>query len=257
MTGYLKLIMMIAVAVLLSLGLTLSTSAQTLDDCTLFGINCTDDPTNMKITCTGGITCSDANVGGTQLQITSSGLPTFQVSNTGTTGLPAADPIGTAYVVVLVPNTAPMLTFTASAGSTTGIGPTTTASWTTADSSGLLTRFAAIGITPNKTADPPIQPFLTATQALDPAATGFTVYLFDIGSFTDGTVINVSFSGIAGFPVGTIFWSFLTDSSGVAINSTPISQSLQVVPEPTTLLLFGSGLLGMGGMLRRRMKKRP
>ncbi len=250
MTEYRKLIMMIAVAVLLTLGLTPSTSAQTLNDCTLFGINCTNDPTNMKITCTGGTTCSTANVGGTQLQISTSSLPTFTVSNTGTTGLPAApNDTGTAFVVVLVPDTASMLTFTANSDM-----PTLTTSWTTG---GMITRFAAIGITPFQTADPPIQPFLTATQALDPAAAGFTVYLFDIGSFTDGTVINVSFSGIAGLPVGTIFWSFLTENSGLAINSTPISQSLQVVPEPTTLLLFGSGLLSMGGLLRWRTKKRP
>ena len=251
MSEHRKLILMIAVAVLLSLGLTLSTSAQTLSDCVLFGINCGTDPTNMKITCTGGTTCSTANVGGTQLQITSSGLPTFQVSNTGTTGLPsnAGTPMGTAFVVVLQPNTSGALSFTFNSS-----GPDLTTTWTSGD---LLSRFGVLGITPFSTANPPIQPFLSATQALDAAATGFEVFLFDIGSYTDGTVINVSFSGLSGFPVGTIFWAFLTDSSGVAINSTPISQSLQVVPEPATLLLFGSGLLGMGGMLRRRMKKRP
>ncbi len=107
------------------------------------------------------------------------------------------------------------------------------------------------------TTDTPIEPYLTGAQATDASITGFGMYLINLGAYTDGTVIDVSFLGIDAFLVGTIFWAYLGNSDGIAINSTPISQDLlEVVPEPTSLFLFGSGLLRFGALLRRRAGKK-
>lgn len=64
-----------------------------------------------------------------------------------------------------------------------------------------------------------------------------------------------SFSSGTGFPVGTIFLALGLDSGGNTLFSTPLTVGLEVVPEPSSMLMLGSGLLVLGTALRWRWRK--
>lgn len=99
-----------------------------------------------------------------------------------------------------------------------------------------------------------------------PGIVGYSVYVMDTGfgvlgpTLTSGpTLIDVSFSNFSsgsGFPAGTFLLALGLDSQGNVIYFTPLTVGLEIVPEPTTMLLMGSGLAGLG-LLRRRRQRRP
>lgn len=54
-------------------------------------------------------------------------------------------------------------------------------------------------------------------------------------------------------PCGRSYWEIIYSSDMVSLEY--LGGVTQPVPEPSTLLLLGSGLLGTAGFLRRRFKK--
>jgi len=97
---------------------------------------------------------------------------------------------------------------------------------------------------------------------------GYTVYLLKSGFGVKGPTpktggplnVHVAFSnfsgGATGFPLGTMFLALGVDSAGNVIFKTPLTLGLEIVPEPGTMLLMGSGLLGIGALLRKKLIKR-
>jgi len=75
---------------------------------------------------------------------------------------------------------------------------------------------------------------------------------FDPVPNTDGWVVYNFF--VTGTGDDTISFAFRNDPNYDALDN--ISLSSGVTPEPASMLLFGSGLLAVGGMLRRRLANR-
>ena len=80
-------------------------------------------------------------------------------------------------------------------------------------------------------------------------------HTFDLssGDVTDGIVVNelVTVTG------GPTQLSFVNDGAnnnvGALLDDVVISSPTSVTPEPSSLLLFGTGMIGLAGMVRRRV----
>jgi hypothetical protein len=88
-------------------------------------------------------------------------------------------------------------------------------------------------------------------------STSFGIFVYQLSGtgLTGGGSVSATFA--SGLPVGTFIVAYgcsqLNDSSCKKEFGTPFTQAGLVVPEPATLGLFGTGLLALAGMLRRRM----
>jgi hypothetical protein len=112
--------------------------------------------------------------------------------------------------------------------------------------------WALLGVSPTQ-----VFPNFSSTVSQEQLATGITAGSFSATSFTVGTwtgSVNVGQSvTLPNGPVGTIFIAYLTDSNGNLIAVSPWSSALIFVPEPSTIMLVGAGLLALGALAGRRL----
>ena len=96
--------------------------------------------------------------------------------------------------------------------------------------------------------------FAATENGLGITAASFGIYTFSLagGSLGPHGLVDVDFAG-GGLASGAIAlaWGVNADKTF----ATPYTEAGAVVPEPSTLLLLGSGLLGLGGFAWRRNRK--
>jgi PEP-CTERM motif-containing protein len=234
-----------------------------------------NDPTTIHYVCTGTTVCSP---GATTL-VTGSTIPTFDLTLQGQTGLTpngSGSAQATLSILVFVPGSAPSLTFSINGNAAANAG---TFSSGNILSDGVTGFFAAMH---SSTSDPNVSAFESASGQSGTTPSSLTVYVVNFGTVTvtglnnagslGGTIFTLASVGsggitglpAGGFPLGTVFYAMLanctgggcvlTSSTTDVVNSTPLSESLTIVPEPASLALFGSGMISLALAVRRRFR---
>lgn len=111
-----------------------------------------------------------------------------------------------------------------------------------------------LGVSPSQ-----VFPNFASTLSQEQLATGltpgsFNATSFQVGAWTGNVNVGQTLT-LPGGPIGTIYIAFLLDSSGNLVAVSPWSSSLIFVPEPSSLMLLGAGLLAFGGLAHRRFSK--
>jgi hypothetical protein len=176
---------------------------------------------------------------------TNSPTSTNPLSNFGFTISPGPQ-TGDLTIDVLVPNNEPKPASFAFTGTLSG---TATLFSPTAWTSGQLDSYLGITAKPNN----PIRAYLPSTQALDPGATGFFVFQADLGTATlrGASKPNISpLENISPYlPLASYLVAFLNGSVGTAHSGAIF---VTKAPEPTSLALLATALVGIGVFYRRR-----
>jgi hypothetical protein len=168
---------------------------------------------------------------------------------------------GDLWLAILVPNNEQTVT----SYTLTGPGATTATEVSGEWTSKFLDAFLGLSASPAN----PIGACLPSTQALDPGATGFSVYVDNVGTRTLLSPSNPNVSPLynisSGIPLGSYIVGFLNTSSGfvATANSGAIFETTgltspppppPVIPEPSTwaMMLLGFAGLGYAGFRTRR-----
>jgi len=86
------------------------------------------------------------------------------------------------------------------------------------------------------------------------SAQSFNVQDFQLGTFGGTTDTSPLSFTLPGTPTaGNIYMAFLEDAKGNLVAVSPWSSSLLNVPEPSSLVLLGVGLLGLAGLAGRKV----
>jgi hypothetical protein len=187
---------------------------------------------------------------------TSADLPDFGFSGSG------QSVTGDYLIELLIPNNvldADSLSFSVSGTEgATNLGPFVAGLFSTAAfTSGSLDTYLGLSASP---ADG-LSNFLTATQALDPGATGFFVYQADLGTQTllkqsdelDGPLLTLNNA----LPTGSFIDAFVNGGSPESTNANSgaiFETGTSTVPEPSYTLLLAAGIV-LFGLVRRATRK--